>query len=196
MQNKAFFFGNVDLARKNTPSGFSLDGSAGQQWDRGRSRHSFSRRSASSRRSTASIPGGLSQFSKPQQQRQGFRAHRFQPLVEESADGARQLHERARRTVGTHDQRRSTSCPMRLLQHSGQGRLDRRPAEHDDLGTQPSTSSASRISASATSAAISRASRPFPFVRVDFPDGNNIRLGTENSSHGQQAQSGHRRDHR
>jgi hypothetical protein len=31
-QNKAFFFGNLDLARKELPTGFSGDGSGGQTW--------------------------------------------------------------------------------------------------------------------------------------------------------------------
>src|SRR5262249_32794257 len=34
MPNKAFFFGNFDISRQTTPSGFTLDGSGGgQQWD-------------------------------------------------------------------------------------------------------------------------------------------------------------------
>ncbi len=32
VQNKAFFFGNVDVPRKSTPVGFSADGSSGQKW--------------------------------------------------------------------------------------------------------------------------------------------------------------------
>ena len=33
IQNKAFFFGNMDWARKLTPVGFSLDGTSGSQWN-------------------------------------------------------------------------------------------------------------------------------------------------------------------
>src|SRR5439155_9715134 len=32
-RNKAFFFGNFDLGRKNTPIGFSVSGNSGQPWN-------------------------------------------------------------------------------------------------------------------------------------------------------------------
>ena len=34
VRNKAFFFGNIDFGRKDTPSGFSVDGSSGQAFGR------------------------------------------------------------------------------------------------------------------------------------------------------------------
>jgi hypothetical protein len=59
---KAFYFGSYELGRKNTPSGFSADGSSGVQWgtqsnvqqviDIAKSRYGYD-------------PGGLAEFSRP-----------------------------------------------------------------------------------------------------------------------------------
>ena len=60
--NTAFFFGNIDYGRKTTPTGYSADGSSGQQWgnqayvqqvlDIVKNRYGYD-------------PGGLSEFTKP-----------------------------------------------------------------------------------------------------------------------------------
>jgi len=62
VKNKAFYFGNYDMGRKNTPSGFSADGSSAVKWgnqsnvqqviDIAKSKYGYD-------------PGGLSEYSRP-----------------------------------------------------------------------------------------------------------------------------------
>jgi hypothetical protein len=65
VKNRAFYFGNADFQRKNTPVGFSVSGNSGQQWspsdqanvqqvlDIAKNQYGFN-------------PGGLDEFSRPQ----------------------------------------------------------------------------------------------------------------------------------
>lgn len=62
LQNKAFFFGNLDIARRSTPVGFSADGSSGQQWANGAAVQQIADIAKNVYGYNA---GGLSEFSKP-----------------------------------------------------------------------------------------------------------------------------------
>jgi len=54
VHSKAFFFANLDFGRKDTPSGYSIDGSTGQNWGH---QTEVQPSSISRRRSTATTPG-------------------------------------------------------------------------------------------------------------------------------------------
>jgi len=63
-QNKAFFFGNADWARKLTPVGYSLDGTSGQQWG-GISQSDLQAVLNILQTKYNYNPGGLGEFSRP-----------------------------------------------------------------------------------------------------------------------------------
>ena len=61
VHNKVFFFGNLDLGRKSTPNGWSIDGSSGQAWGH---QAEAQRMISILKNQYGYDPGGLGEFSK------------------------------------------------------------------------------------------------------------------------------------
>ncbi len=75
--NKAFGFGNLDIGRQNTPSGFTLDGSGGgQQWDPAQASPGAAGRELHQEHLRLR-PRRLRAVQPPDQQRQGATNNRF-----------------------------------------------------------------------------------------------------------------------
>jgi len=69
VKNKAFFFGNADFGRKVTPTGFSVDGTSGQNWGH----QADAQRVRDILRSVYNYdPGGLGEFSRRNDNNKGF----------------------------------------------------------------------------------------------------------------------------
>ena len=91
VQSKAFFFGNLDFGRKDTPSGYSIDGSTGQNWGH---QADVQRIIDISKSKYGYDPGGRRRVQQAEQQRQGVCPHRLQPSDRLAPDGAPQLRGR------------------------------------------------------------------------------------------------------
>ena len=75
VQNKAFFFTNFDWARKNTPAGYSADGTSGQQF----SQQAYVQQVVDIAKNKYGFdPGGLDEFSKPNNSNKIFAPGRLQ----------------------------------------------------------------------------------------------------------------------
>ena len=176
VQNRAFFFSNLDFGRKDTPSGYSIDGSTGQNWghqadvqrivDIAKAKYGYN-------------PGTLSEFSRRNNNdkvfvrtdfnlRPGSRLVVRHNYVKGLADNGSQtqfayympdyfyqIQDSTNSTVG---QLNSTFGSMfNELRVTYQRERNVRGLR----GDQPA----------------------FPAIQVDLPDGTNVKFGTENSSH-------------
>ena len=174
--NKAFFFGNFDLARKNTPSGYSADGTSGQQWgvqsnvqqviDIAKTKYNYD-------------PGGLGEFSRPNKSDKVFVRGDFN-LSPHHQLTVRTNYVNALADVGTqysntynlpshfyHMTDKMISSVAQLNSNFGSAFNELRityQRERNNRGGQPGYPA-------------------FPEVRVDFPDASYVYLGTEYSSH-------------
>jgi len=178
VRNKAFFFTNFDWGRKQTPSGFSLSGKSGQQWNSTdlplaqqalafiQSQYGFN-------------PGGIDEFSRPNNSNKAFVKGDFN-INNNNQLVARLNYVKGLAYVGTQTNS-SYLLPDRFYSiqdtvYSTVGQLNTTISptafnefrmtyqrERNIRGDQPGF-------------------KPFPQVQVDFPDGNNMVLGTEFSS--------------
>jgi hypothetical protein len=174
--NKAFFFTNLDWARKNTPTGYSADGSSGQQFsqpayvqavvDTAKNRYGYD-------------PGPLGEFSKANNSNKFFARGDFN-IAGKHQLTVRENYIDAVADIGTpsnfsynfpsnfyHMTDRTYSTVGQV--NSAFGRLfnELRVTYHHERnvrGGQPGDPL-------------------FPEVRVDLPDGNYVYMGTEYSSH-------------
>src|SRR5215467_3620552 len=178
MQNRAFFFGNLDMSRKATPSGFSLDGSSGQPWNPGdlslaqqalaiiQSKYGFN-------------PGDLSQFSRPTNSDKIFIRTDFN-LSSKNQLTARVNYVNGLQYVGT------PTTSSYLLPDRFYSIQDKVWSSVGQLNTVLSGTASNEFRVTYQRERNVRGDQPgnsaFPMVQVDFPDGNNMILGTENSS--------------
>ena len=65
VKNKAFYFGNADFQRKNTPSGFSVSGNSGQQWGSPSDQAQMQQVLQITQQQYGFNPGGVDEFSRP-----------------------------------------------------------------------------------------------------------------------------------
>ncbi|MGH9409410.1 MAG: carboxypeptidase regulatory-like domain-containing protein [Vicinamibacterales bacterium] len=178
MKNKAFYFGNIDFQRKNTPSGFSADGSSGQPWDPG-DQALMQQVLSISQTQYGFNPGGLSQFSRPTNNDKVFVRTDFN-LSSKNRLTARVNYVNGLQYVGTptttnyllpdrfYDIRDKTISSVGQLDTTISGNMFNQARvtyqrERNVRGDQPGNSA-------------------FPSTEVDFPDGNYVTFGTETSS--------------
>ena len=180
VRNKAFFFTTFDWARKNTPSGFSADGSTGQQFSGGQANIQQVVNIAQNK--YGYDPGGLGEFSKPNNSDKVFGRFDFN-LSPRHQLTARVNYVDAEASIGN-----QANIPYKM------------PSNFYNM-TDKMLSSVVQLNSSFGSAFNEfrvtysrernvRGGQPgdelFPEVRVDFPDGNVYPIGTEYSSHANQ----------
>ncbi|HPW20794.1 MAG TPA: TonB-dependent receptor [Vicinamibacterales bacterium] len=179
VRNKAFFFGNVDWARKKTPVGYSIDGSSGQTWGNA---DTVQQVAAIAKAKYNYDVGGFGEFSNPNNSNKVF------VRADLNVSPRNQLTLRTNWVDAMADigYQSSTSFKMptnfyhmtdKMLSNVGQlnssfGRVFNEfrvtySRERNKRGGQPGVPD-------------------FPEVRVDMPDGTSIYLGTEYSSHANQ----------
>ena len=177
VQNKAFFFGNLDWARKSTPTGYSASGTSGQAWgtpgnvqqvvDIAKNRYGYD-------------PGGLDEFSKRNKSNKIF------VRVDFNVRSGQQLTLRTNYIDALADigfpSTTQYNLPTNFYQFSDK--------TSSTVGQLNSTFKAAAVNELRLTYQRVRdvrgdktGQKPFPFVQVDFPDGTNTRLGSENSSH-------------
>ena len=174
-QNKAFFFGNVDWARKNTPSGFSASGDSGQivgdpaliqqVVDITKSRYGYD-------------AGGLDQFSKPNNSNKVFVRADFN-LAPGHQLTIRNNYVDALARIGF------PSTTIYLMPTAYYAFTDKT----NSTVAQLNSSKSRFVNEFRFAYQVVRDNRGdvdgqphFPFIEVDFPDQTNVRFGSENSS--------------
>jgi hypothetical protein len=176
VQNKAFFFGNVDLARKSTPSGFSADGSSGQQWGN----QAYVQQVLDVAKNTYNFnPGGLSEFSKPTNSDKAFVRGDF------NLTPRNQLTVRTNYVKGTAQVGTQYSYSYNLPGHF-YDMTDKMLSSVAQLNTTLHNNAFNEFRITYSRERNVRGDQPgyqaFPEVRVDLPDGNYVYLGSEYSS--------------
>jgi hypothetical protein len=178
VQNKAFFFTNFDWARKNTPVGFSLSGNSGQQWNATdlpiaqqalaliQSQYGFN-------------PGGIDEFSKPNNSNKIFAKGDFN-LSNSNQLVARLNYVKGLAYIGT------PTTSKYLLPDDFYSIQDTVYSAVGQLNTTISPRAFNEFRITYQRERNIRGDqagfKAFPAVEIDFPDGNNINLGTEFSS--------------
>jgi len=176
VKNKAFFFGNVDWARKMTPVGYSVDGSSGQAWG---SADLVQQVAAIAKAKYGYDVGGFGEFSRPNDSNKAF------VRADLNLSPRNQLTLRTNWVDATADIGSPSSSRYilptnyyhmtdEMLSNVGQlnssfGKVFNElrvtySRERNKRGGQPGVPN-------------------FPEVRVDMPDGNYVNFGTEYSSH-------------
>jgi hypothetical protein len=175
-RNKMFFFTNLDWARKNTPSGYSADGSSGQQF----SQQAYVQQVADIAKSKYGYdPGALSEFSKPNNSNKFFGRVDFN-IKSKHQLTVRENYVDALADIGTnysyrfnfpsnfyHMTDKMLSSVVQMNSSFGSYFNEFRltyQRERNIRGGQPGDAL-------------------FPEVRVTLPDTNDVYLGTEYSSH-------------
>jgi hypothetical protein len=175
-KNRMFFFGNVDWARKNTPSGFTASGDSGQivsqpelvqqVADISKSRYGYD-------------PGPLDQFARPNNSNKVFVRADFN-LRPGSVLTVRHNYIDSLARIGF------PSTTQYLMPTNYYAFTD---TTNSTVG-QWNTSMRNAVNELRVSYQAVRDNRtdadgqsPFPFIQVDFPDNTNVRFGSENSSH-------------
>jgi hypothetical protein len=188
-QNKAFFFGNLDLARRTLPTGFSGDGSGGQVWG------------GLNAQGVASHAADLQQISSIMKTQYGYDPGSLSEVV--TPINSDKLFIRSDLNVTPRNQ-----LTMRVNYINGSKQLSTTGVPNTTTWAYPTDYYSSTekvwspvVQLNSTFAhafnefratytydrfARSLPSPVFPFVRVDFADGLNVRLGSENSSHANQ----------
>ena len=178
-KSKAFYFGNYDMGRRNTPSGFSADGSSGAQWgtqsnvqqvvDIAKTKYGYD-------------PGGLSEFSRPNNNDKFFVRTDFNLSPRHQltyrlnyVDSTANIGAPDALTYLTPDrfysiEDKNLSNVWQLNSTLGKGFNELRVYYQRERNVRGNNQDFER----------------FPSVRVDFPDGTNMQFGTEFSSQANQ----------
>jgi hypothetical protein len=178
MHDKAFFFGNFDLGRQNTPSGFSVSGATGQQW--GASDTALVQQALSIFQAQYGFnPGGLDEFSKPNNSNKVFVRTDFN-LSPKNQLVVRVNYVDGLAYVGT------PTTTQYLLPDRYYSISDKTLSSVAQLNTSLSNTAFNEFRITYQRERNLRGDQPgntaFPSTEVDFPDGNNMVLGTETSS--------------
>jgi hypothetical protein len=175
LQSKAFYFGNYDMGRKNTPSGFSANGSSAVQWgtqsnvqqvvDIAKSKYGYD-------------PGGLDEFSRPNNNDKYFLRTDFN-LSTRNQLTYRVNYVNATANIGSISsgsyllpdrfysiQDKNLSNVWQLNTTLGKGFNELRVYYQRERNVRGNNADFAR----------------FPSVRVDFTDGTQVNFGTEFSS--------------
>jgi hypothetical protein len=179
VKNRAFYFGNADFQRKNTPVGFSVSGNSGQQWspsdqanvqqvlDIAKNQYGFN-------------PGGLDEFSRPQNNDKVFIRTDFNLNPKNRLTG-RVNYVNGTQYVGT------PTTSKYLLPDYYYSIQDKTVSSVGQLDTTISNTMINQARVTYQRERNVRGDQPgfspFPSVEVDFPGtGNFVMLGTELSS--------------
>jgi len=178
MQNKAFFFANVDLGRRNTPSGFSLSGTSGQQWNL--VDVPLVQQALSIFQNTYGFnPGGLDEFSRPNN------SDKFFVRTDFNLSQRNQLIVRANYINGLAYNGTPTTTGY-LMPDRYFSIQDKTLSMVGQLNSTFSNNAYNEFRITYQRERNVRGDQPgyaaFPSTEVDFPDGTNITLGTETSS--------------
>ena len=186
LRNKAFFFGNLDLGRKSLPTGFSADGSGGQAWG-GLNSAGVASHLADLQQITSILktqygydPGSFSEISTPINNNKVFLRTDF------NVSPRNQLTVRLNYVKGS-KQVSSTGVPNSTTYAFPTDFYTSNEKVWSPVA-QLNTTAAHVFNEFRATYTRDRFTRTiplpvFPFVRVDFSDGLNVRLGAENSSH-------------
>ncbi len=175
VHNKAFYFGNYDAGRKNTPSGFSANGSSAVQWGN----QSFVQQVVDIAKTKYGYdPGGLDEFSRPNNNDKYFLRTDY------NLSARHQLTYRLNYVDGTANvgsifsnayllpdrfysiQDKNLSNVWQLNSTFGRGFNEMRVYYQRERNVRGNNQGFAR----------------FPSIRVDLPDGTNVSFGTEFSS--------------
>ena len=172
VQNKAFFIGNVDWGRKNTPSGYSASGTSGVDWG-----HSadVQRILDIAKNQYGYNAGGLDEFIRDTQNNKVFLRTDFNLGTHQLT--VRHNYVDALADLGTQDAITYKLPGNFYTQHS---------KTNSTVGQLNSRFGNAVNEARVTYQRIRDARsflQAFPFVRVRLSDGNRVDMGTENSSH-------------
>ena len=187
LHNKAFFFGNLDLARKSTPVGFSADGSSGQTWGgvnaAGVPAHlaDIQQVVSISKSLYGYDPGPLGEVTTPTDADKIFIRTDFN-FSSRNQLTARINYVNSSRQLTTNGVPATTAYAFPYDYYTAEEKVF-------SPVVQLNTTFAHAFNEFRFAYTRDRFGRNnpglqlFPYVRVDFPDGLNVRLGTENSSH-------------
>ena len=187
VRNKAFFFGNLDLARKSTPVGFSADGSSGQTWGgldaAGVPAHLADIQQVISISKTryGYDPGPLGEVTTPTDSDKIFVRGDFN-LSPRNQLTARINYVNSSRQLTSNGVPSTTAYAFPFDYYTAEEKVFSPVVQLNTTFTQAYnefrfTYTRDRFGRNNPDLQL------FPYVRVDFPDGLNVRLGTENSSH-------------
>jgi Carboxypeptidase regulatory-like domain len=178
VKNKAFYFGNIDFQRKNTPTGFSVSGNSGQQWS-ATDQAAVQQVIAFTKSQYGFDPGSLDEFSRPQNNDKVFVRTDFN-LSSKNRLTARVNYVDGTQYVGTPT---TTQYLMPDRFYSIQDKT------LSSVGQLDTTISSTMINQARVTYQRERNVRgdqagfkAFPMVRVDLTGSNNVVFGTENSS--------------
>jgi hypothetical protein len=173
--SKAFYFGNYDMGRKNTPSGFSADGSSAVQWG---SQSNVQQVVDIAKTKYGYDPGGLSEYSRPNNNDKFFVRTDFNLSPKHQltyrlnyVDGTANIGAPSSQMYITPDrfysiEDKNLSNVWQLNSTLGKGFNEMRVYYQRERNVRGNNQDFER----------------FPSVRVDFTDGTNMQFGTEFSS--------------
>jgi hypothetical protein len=178
VKNRAFYFGNADFQRKNTPTGFSISGNSGVAWspsdqataqaviDTAKSQYGFN-------------TGNADEFSRPQNNDKVFLRSDIN-LSQKNRLTARVNYVNGLQYVGT------PTTTQYLLPDRFYSIQDKVLSTVGQLDTTLSNTMINQARVTYQRERNVRGDQPgfghFPSIQVDMPSGNNILLGTETSS--------------
>jgi hypothetical protein len=187
VKNKAFFFGNFDLARKSTPVGFSADGSSGQAWGgvnaAGVPAHlaDINQVINISKTVYGYDPGALGEVTTPTNADKIFVRSDFN-LSQHNQLTARLNYVKSSRQLTTNGVPSTTSYALPFDYYTAEEKVLSPVVQLNTTFTQ----AYNEFRFAYTRDRFGRNNpdlQLFPYVQIFFPDNLNIRLGTENSSH-------------
>ena len=179
VKNKAFYFGNADFQRKNTPSGFSASGDSGQIWGSPADQTLLQQVVNITQQQYGFNPGGLDQFSRPTNNDKVFVRTDFN-LSNKNRLTARVNYVNGLQYVG------SPTNTNYLLPDRFYDIRDKTISSVGQLDTTISSTMFNHAIVTYQRERNQRGDQPgfasYPSTEVDFPDGNFVTFGTETSS--------------
>ncbi len=177
-KNKAFYFGNADFQRKLTPVGFSVSGNSGQPWNPG-DQAAVQQVLSIAKTQYGFDPGGLDEFSRPQDNDKVFVRADFN-LSNRNRLTGRVNYVNGTQYVGT------PTTTQYLLPDRYYSIQDKTTSSVGQLDTTLGGATFNQLRVGYQRERNVRGDQPgfqpFPMVRVDLTGSNNVIFGTENSS--------------
>ena len=172
-RNRAFFFGNVEWQRRETPSGWSVDGSSGQAFGR---QAEIQRVLNIAQTRYGYNPGPITEFIRQNPNDKVFVRADFNLTPSSSAHRQAQLHRCAERC--RHDHEHPLFLPRPVLRVHEQCQLYGRSAEQH----LRQVANEARITYQRIRDVRNNRSDPFPQVNIRMGGGQDVRFGTEQFS--------------
>ena len=172
-RNRAFFFGNVEWQRRETPSGWSVDGSSGQAFGR---KADIQRVLSIAQSRYGYNPGPITEFIRQNPNDKVFCASRLQPVGYPSTHRQAQLHRRGQRCRHHHEHALLLSRPVLRVHQQCEldGRaVEQRVRENGQRGTDHLPAHSRRAE---------QRNDPFPQINIRMGGGQDVRFGTEQFS--------------